>query len=175
MVTVALAWEHAFRHFAHTRERAVLIRPSIAIGGDDDPATTMLARLARFGLGGPAGSGSQWVSWISLDDLVQVFVRALDDTTMTGTYHATSPTPLTNADMMACVREAVGRSVGLPAPALVARVGALALGADPALVLTGRRGVPTRLLAEGFAFTVQDFSIAVRRALDGSVTTAEAL
>jgi uncharacterized protein len=152
MVTVALAWEHAFRVAAARCERSVLLRSGIAIG-PDDPATGQLVRLARYGLGGRIGSGRQWVSWIALDDLVATVERAVDDQRMAGTYHLTSPEPVRNHELMAAVRHAVGRRVGLPSPAAVTRLGAWVLGSDPALALTGRRGVPARLQAEGVVFT----------------------
>lgn len=166
MTGVATAWEQAYERATATVERRVLLRAAVAIG-PDDPATGYLARLARCGLGGPVGGGRQWVSWIALEDLRRVVLRVLDDITAEGTYVAASPNPVTNAEMMATLRRVVGRGVGLPAPAVAARLGATALGVDPALALTGRRAVPTRLLAEGFTFEVPTFEEAARRALAG--------
>ena len=71
--------------------------------------------------------------------------------------------------MMRTYRRLVGRRVGLPAPALATTIGALALGSDPALALTGRRGSPARLVAEGFVFEVPRFADAVRAALAAGV------
>jgi NAD dependent epimerase/dehydratase family enzyme len=68
--------------------------------------------------------------------------------------------------MMATYRRLLGRGFGLPAPTLVAKVGAPILGSGASLVLTGRRCVPSRLLAEGFEFRQTDFESAARRALD---------
>jgi NAD dependent epimerase/dehydratase family enzyme len=107
------------------------------------------------------------VSWVALEDLIGTVVRAVDDDAMSGLYHLTSPDPVRNTQMMAAVRRATGRRFGLPAPAPVTRVGAWLLGSDPALALTGRRGIPARLLAEGATFAVPRFEDAVRVALDG--------
>jgi uncharacterized protein len=164
MVTVALAWEHAFHAASARSERSVLLRSGIAIGRDD-PATEQLVRLARYGLGGRIGTGRQWVSWIALDDLLATVERAVHDERMAGTYHLTSPEPVRNHELMAAVRHAAGRRVGLPSPALVTRLGAWALGSDPALALTGRRGVPARLLEEGVAFTEPRIEQALASAL----------
>ena len=144
---------------------SVLLRAGIGIGGSGDPATERLAWLVRRGLGGRAGTGRQWVSWVALDDLVSVMVRALDDESMSGLYHVTSPNPITNAEMMATYRELLGRRFGLPAPTPITVVGALLLGSDPALALTGRRCVPTRLVDEGFTFSVGTFRAAAAGAL----------
>ena len=169
MVTVCLAWEGAFHQAAAGVDRTVLLRIGIGLGGKDDPATAKLARIVRMGLGGPVGSGRQWVSWVDLEDLLAVMLRAVDGPVdgpaMGGTYHATSPNPVTNAEMMATYRRLVGRRVGLPTPAIVARLGAPLLGSSASLALTGRRCVPTRLLDEGFVFRQPDFEPSVRRAL----------
>jgi uncharacterized protein len=166
MVTVALAWENAFQVASARCHRSVLLRSGIAIG-PDDPATRQLARLARIGLGGRIGSGRQWVSWIALDDLLAVVEHALDDEGMAGTYHVAAPNPVRNAELMAAVRQTVGRRFGLPSPAAVTRVGAWLLGSDPALALTGRRAVPRRLAEHAFTFTNPTIQQALRTALHG--------
>jgi uncharacterized protein len=164
MTGVARAWEQAFRQATATVPRRVLLRMAVAIGGDD-PATAQLAQLTRLGLGGPVGGGRQWVSWIALPDLVRVLSRAIDDATVTGTYVVASPRPVTNRELMATLRGLHGRRVGLPAPASATRLGAWLLGSDGSLALTGRRAVPTRLLAEGFRFEVPEVEDALRGAL----------
>ncbi|MEZ5229804.1 MAG: NAD-dependent epimerase/dehydratase family protein [Acidimicrobiales bacterium] len=164
-VEVCRRWEAAFAEASVGVERTVLLRPGIAIGGADDPASRQLALLARFGLGGKVGSGDQWVSWVGAEDLFDVLLRAVIDPTMHGVYHVTSPNPVRNRELMAAYRRAVGRSFGLPSPSLVATIGAWLLGSDPGLALTGRRCVPTRLLAEGQQFAVTDLDEAVSRAV----------
>jgi uncharacterized protein (TIGR01777 family) len=165
MVTVCLAWESAFALAAATTERTVLLRMGIGFGGPGDPATEKLATLVRLGLGGPVSTGRQWVSWVDLADLVAVMLRAIDDRTMRGTYHVTSPNPVTNAELMATFRRLLGCSVGLRSPALLTRIGAPLLGSSASLALTGRRCVPARLIDEGFAFAVPHVEPAVRHAL----------
>jgi uncharacterized protein (TIGR01777 family) len=165
MVQVCLAWEAAFATATAGVSRTVLLRAGIGVGGSGDPATDRLTWLVRHGLGGRAGSGRQWVSWVALDDFLDVMVRAIDDETMAGLYHVTSPNPVTNAEMMATYRALLGRGFGLSAPVPVTFLGALLLGSDPALALTGRRCVPTRLLAEGFEFSLPTFREAAVGAL----------
>ena len=165
MVQGCLAWEAAFAEVTAGVARKVLLRAGIGIGGSGDPATERLAWLVRRGLGGRAGTGRQWVSWVALDDFVEAMVRAVDDESMDGLYHVTSPNPITNAEMMATYRKLLRRRFGLPAPAPVTYLGAILLGSDPALALTGRRCVPTRLLDDGFVFSVPAFSEAAARAL----------
>lgn len=166
MVTVALAWERAVDWASTPCERTVVLRAGIAIGGDEDPATARLRQLVQLGLGGAVAGGEQWVSWLAEQDLLRIMERALDEqVAMRGVYNATAPGPVTNAEMMATYRDALGVRVGLPAPSVATRVGAWLLGSDPALALTGRRAVPARLLDEGFEFEVTDMAAAVASAL----------
>ena len=164
-VEVCRQWEAAFDESSLGVDRRVLLRPGITIGGDGDPVTAQLARLARLGLGGHVGSGDQWVSWIAADDVFAVLARAVTDSSMSGVYHVASPTPVRNRELMAAYRSAVGRRFGLPSPSMVTRVGAWLLGSDPALALTGRRCVPTRLLSDGYRFEVTKIDEAVARAV----------
>lgn len=165
MVQVCLAWESAVEKATELVDRVVVLRGGIGLGGDDDPATKRLLFLARWGLAGKIGSGQQWVSWVAIEDFINVVVRAIDDESMTGVYHVTSPNPVRNTEMMATYRRLAGRSWGLPSPRLVTRVGALILGSDPALALTGRRVFPTRLLEEGYEFDYPDFGEAAARSV----------
>lgn len=156
MVQVALAWEHAFAAATVGVQRGVVLRVGVCIGGEGDPATARLGQLARMRLGGAVGGGRQWFSWIGLEDLLAGFLRAIDDAGMVGTYNLTAPNPVTNAELMRLVREAVGVRFGLASPAWLTKLGAPMLGSDAQLALTGRRAVPSRLLAEGFTFTGPD-------------------
>lgn len=165
MVQVALAWEAAFHEASAPVERSVLLRIGVTVGGKGDPATRRLSQLARLGLGGRVGNGRQWLSWVALADVLRGLVRAVDDPTMRGRYHLTSPAPVTNAEVMATFRRLLGRRIGLPSPAWLTRLGAPLLGSDAQLALTGRRAHPTRLLDEGFEFQETDFAGAVRTAL----------
>ena len=165
-VEVCRLWEQAYHDVTAPVKRTVLLRSGIAIGGDGDPASKQLGLLARFGLGGNVGSGDQWVSWIAADDFFHALYRAVTDQSMSGLYHVTSPSPVQNRDMMAAYRQAVGRRFGIGAPSLVTKIGAWVIGSDPALALTGRRCVPTRLLDEGMRFEITEIDDAVATALN---------
>jgi len=164
MVEVCRRWEAAFEEASQGIARTVLLRPSIGIGGGGDPASRQLATLARFGLAGRVGSGRQWVSWIAADDLFALIERAVVDETMSGLYHLTSPAPVQNRELMAAYRTAVGRRFGLRSPRPIAHLGAKVLGTDPALALTGRRAVPTRLLSDRYQFVCTSLEEAVTAA-----------
>lgn len=164
-VEVVQRWEAAYRDASSGIERRVLLRPAIGIGGNGDPATRQLARLARLYLGGPVGGGKQWVSWIGAEDFFDLLVRSVIEDEMGGLYHLTAPTPVRNSEFMSAYRKAVGARFGLPATRTMTTIGAAILGSDPALALTGRRCVPARLLAEGYVFKQTSIDEAVHLAV----------
>jgi uncharacterized protein (TIGR01777 family) len=167
-VDVCRAWEAAFAELELPGTRKVMLRIGFALGRDGG-ALGKLVRLARLGLGGRVGDGLQWISWLHQDDLDRIFIRAIEDATMAGTYNATGPTPVTNDAFMRALRAAVGMP-GLPAPAALVRVGAWALGSEAELALHGRRAIPAWLAEQGFAFRHVDLA----RALDDLVGAAHA-
>lgn len=150
MAGVARAWEAAVEDA--NAERLVVLRTGIVLD-NDTPALDRLWGLARWGLGGRVGPGTQWVSWVHVDDWLAIVRTALaPGSALEGVLHATGPEPTRNTDLMAALRRSVGRPVAPPTPAVLVRLGAVLLRTDPALALTGRRAVPARLLASGFQF-----------------------
>ena len=98
------------------------------------------------------GSGTQWISWLHIEDFLAIIRFCLDDAGLAGVVHATSPEPVTNAEFMAAFRRTWNRPAAPPTPAWLLRLGAVLLRTDPALALTGRRCVPGRLAGLGFGF-----------------------
>lgn len=149
MAGVARAWEAAAYEAPAVRQ--VILRTGIVFDRKT-PAFDRLAGLVRWGLGGRIAGGRQWVSWLHVDDYLAIVRRALDDPVLSGIVHATSPTPVTNMELMATFRRVLRRPPAPPTPAWAVRLGAFLLRTDPALALTGRRCVPKRLLEAGFSF-----------------------
>lgn len=152
--TVARAWEGAFDEACRGMPdiRRVILRTSFVIGRSGG-ALPRLERLARLGLGGTVGSGTQGMSWLHIEDMNAIFERAIADEGMSGAYIATAPHPASNAEFMRELRRAVRAPIGLPAPGWLVRIGApLVMRTDPELALCGRYVVPGRLTEQGFAF-----------------------
>ncbi len=156
----AAQWETAFHAVPIDGVRRVLLRISFALGRDGG-ALGKLAKLTRAYLGGTVGNGRQFISWIHIDDLVRLFVRAVDDATMQGQYIAATANPVTNADFMAALRRVLGRPWSPPTPAWAVRIGAFFLRTEPVLALTGRRCVPKRLQEAGFVFEFDELNDAL--------------
>lgn len=154
--TVGQAWEDEFRAGVLPSQRSVILRTSFVIGRDRGAGCGALARLvplAKFGLGGKVGSGSQGMSWIHEADLNRLFERSLTVPTMQGAYIASSPNPVSQQIFMRELRRAVGTPIGLPTYSWMVRLGARwLLRTDPELALYGRYVVSKRLQDEHFEF-----------------------
>jgi uncharacterized protein (TIGR01777 family) len=153
---VGRAWEEAFAASVLPTQRGVVLRTSFVIGRDRGAGAGALGRLrtiARLGLGGRVGSGTQGMSWIHELDMNRLIERALDEPSMHGAYIASAPGPVSQVEFMRALRRVLGVPIGLPAPAWLVRLGAtLVLRTDPELALYGRRVVSARLREERFVF-----------------------
>jgi hypothetical protein len=105
----------------------------------------------RFGVGGPIGSGQQWMSWIHVDDLCGLVLHALDRPEVTGPLNGTSPQPVRNREFAKSLGRALGRPSLLPTPAFVLR--ALLGEMADALLLSGQRVLPKKALETGYRFS----------------------
>lgn len=158
------AWEAATEPARRAGIRVVNLRIGVVL----DPAGGALARmlpLFRAGLGGRVGSGAQYVSWISLRDVVGAIGRALECSELEGPVNAVAPQPVTQAELARALGRALRRPAILPVPALAIR---LALGEQgEALLLASARIRPARLLASGYAFADPELEPALSRLLTG--------
>ena len=154
--TVGRAWEEEFRASVLPTQRSVILRTSFVVGRDRGAGCGALARLvplAKFGLGGKVGSGSQGMSWIHETDMNKLFERSLYNPAMQGAYIASSPNPVSQQAFMRELRRAVGMPIGLPAYSWMVRLGARwLLRTDPELALYGRYVISKRLKDERFEF-----------------------
>jgi len=150
--TVGKAWEEAFERACPENTRPVVLRTSFVLGPRGGAFPT-LRRVARLGLGGRVGTGTQGISWIHERDMCRVFEDALTNAAREGVYIATGPEPASYSDFMRGLRKRQGQPIALPGPELGLRLMcATVLDTDPELVLYGRYCVPKRLLDEGFEF-----------------------
>jgi uncharacterized protein (TIGR01777 family) len=162
LAEVCREWEAATEPAARAGVRVVHLRIGmvLSVKGGGLPA---LLRPFRLGLGGPIGPGTQWVSWITLDDLVGAVRHALATEGLAGPVNAVAPGAATNRVFARTLGRVLGRPALLPLPAPLAR---LLLGrmADE-LLLASARVVPARLEATGFAFADPALEGALRRLL----------
>lgn len=146
---VCLAWETHAGTATRLGIRTVMLRFGTVLAPNDGALARMLP-LFRLGLGGPLGNGRQWMSWISIDDVVGAVLHVLNDTRCSGPVNTVAPEPVTNAQFTRVLARAIHRPAVLPAPAFALR---LVFGgmADEAL-LASTRAQPKRLLDTGYTF-----------------------
>jgi uncharacterized protein (TIGR01777 family) len=161
-IDVAKAWERAASEAATPRTRKVLMRAAMVMSPDRGGVFDTLLALARRGLGGRAGDGRQYVSWIHEYDFVRAVRWLIDRDDLEGAINLASPHPLPNADFMRELREASRAPLGLPASAWMLAVGAFFLRTETELILKSRRVVPGRLLESGFTFDFPAWTDAAR-------------
>ncbi len=161
-------WEAAFASGRTPQTRRVLLRVGLALGRGGG-ALQPLAKLARCFLGGTVGHGRQYLSWLHVADLNEMFIQAMERPEIMGAYNATGPAPVTNAEFMRELRHAVGRPWSPPAPEWAVRFGAhWIMRTDADLALTGRRCVPRRFLEQGFQFRHAELAAALHDLLSRS-------
>lgn len=151
-IDVARAWERALEEAATPQTRKVALRSAMIMSPDAGGIFDTLLTLVRRGLGGTAGDGRQFVSWIHFEDFVRATCWLIDHDEIDGAVNVAAPNPVANEEFMRTVREASGTRVGLPAPRWMLEIGAVFMRTETELMLKSRRVVPGRLLHGGFVF-----------------------
>ncbi|GJQ11369.1 hypothetical protein GpartN1_g3160.t1 [Galdieria partita] len=155
-------WESAAQQLDQSfGTRVVILRFGIVIGSGGGVLGSMTPIFQMF-LGGPVGTGRQWISWIQVMDLVSLIIHSITNENMFGVYNACSPAPVTMSDFCNTLGKIIGRPSWIPVPAVVIRT---ILGEGSIVVLDGQRVYPSRTLAAGFHFQYPD----IRSALEASV------
>jgi uncharacterized protein (TIGR01777 family) len=145
-------WESAFFERETPRTRKVALRSAIVMSPVPGSAFAVLSNLVRVGLGGTQGNGLQYVAWIHEEDYARAVEFLAEHEEMEGAVNMAAPNPLINREFMAALRDAWDMPNGLPAPALLIRLGTFLMRTESELVLKSRPVVPGRLLDAGFEF-----------------------
>jgi uncharacterized protein (TIGR01777 family) len=156
-IEVATGWERAFFSDDIPGVRRVAIRSAMVMSPDQGGIFDTLLRLVRFGMGGRAGSGNQFVSWIHAFDFCNAIDFLIQNETWSGVVNLASPQPLQNMEFMKALRQAWGTTIGIPATEWMLEVGALFLRTETELILKSRRVIPGRLTGSGFKFRFPDW------------------
>lgn len=151
-IDVAKAWEMAANDVPTPQTRKVLMRSALTLSPDRGGIFDVLIGLVRKGLGGTAGSGKQYVSWVHDLDFIRSVYWLIENETLNGPINIASPEPLPNGEFMRILRKAVGFPFGIPAMEWQLAIGAVLMRSETELILKSRRVVPSRLLDSGFEF-----------------------
>jgi uncharacterized protein (TIGR01777 family) len=152
-IDVATAWEKTFFAAPAPFTRKLALRSAMIMSPDPGGVFDTLLRLVRFGLGGAAGSGNQYVSWVHDIDFIRAIEFLIARPDIQGPINIASPEPIPNREFMCCLRRAWCTSyIGIPSPEWMLAIGAFVLRTETELILKSRRVVPRRLLEAGFEF-----------------------
>jgi uncharacterized protein len=161
LAQVCVEWESAAAAATELGVRTVLVRTGVVLDRHGGALARMLPPF-RLGVGGPVGSGRQYVSWIHTADLVGIMLAAIEDERWSGAVNATAPEPVTNREFSRALAAALHRPALLRVPALALRI---FYGQMAEIVTSGARVVPARPLMLGFEFAHAELEEALRDAL----------
>jgi uncharacterized protein (TIGR01777 family) len=155
---LAAEWEASTAPVEALDVRRVVIRSGVVLSLEGG-ALPRLVLPFRFFLGGPLGSGRQWTPWIHMADEVGAIRFLLEREEARGPYNLAAPSPVTNRELARALGRVLRRPAWLPVPALALQA---LLGEMSAVLLTGQRAVPKRLLEAGFVFRFPEIEAALQ-------------
>jgi uncharacterized protein len=158
LAQVCTAWESEALGAERAGVRVVRLRLGVVLAADGGALARMLPPFRAF-VGGPIGSGRQWMSWIHRDDVTGLVVAALENDRWHGAVNATAPEPVTNAGFARALGRTLSRPAVLRTPATVLR---LALGEMAEMLLTGQRVLPRVAEERGYRWRYPTLAPALR-------------
>lgn len=141
-------WEQAALKAEELGVRTVIFRTGFVMASDSEAVNKLLMPVKLF-VGGPLGSGKQYISWIHIDDLIAMYMFAIDNGNIRGIYNASAPNPQTNALFTKHAAKLLGRPAFMSVPSFVIKA---VLGEMSTVVLDGRRAMPKKIIDAGFKF-----------------------
>ncbi len=158
---LCLAWEKAADLAGDLNLRVVKLRAGMVLGRGGGALAQMLTPF-RWGLGGKLAPGSQWVSWIHVDDLIELILFSVEETKLSGPVNGTAPNPVTNAEFTRELAARLRRPAFFTVPASVLRA---IYGEMSEVVLASQRVRPQAALAAGFQFRYPEVRAAFQNLL----------
>lgn len=160
LADLCVKWEDAARSRASQmpETRLSIVRIGIVMGKGGGALANMMPFFNIF-LGGPVGSGDQIVSWVHIDDLVKLFIRAGEQPEMSGVYNGTAPNPVSMKSLSDALGAAMKRPSLFPVPPFVLK---LAFGEGANVLLQGQRVLPNRAMRDGFEFQYPNIEDALK-------------
>ena len=155
------AWEEAAQPVKDAGVRLCIMRIGIVLG--QGGALKKMLPAFRLGLGGPIGSGEQYMSWIQIKDLLRIIEKLVSDDSFEGVYNATAPNPVTNKEFSIALGKALSRPAIFPMPAFMVKLLFGEMG--DRLLLKGQNVLPGKLLSEGFDFNFKEINSALAESL----------
>ena len=151
-------WEEAADRFSGSGTRVVKIRTGIVLSGEGGVITRLITPV-RFGIGSPVGNGKQYVPWIHISDLCEIFIKAIEDSNITGAFNAAAPEHITNRDLMRSLAGVCRKPFWLPSvPSILMKI---IFGEMSGILLEGSRVSCNKITSSGFNFRFPDLQNAL--------------
>ena len=157
LAEICARWEAEAEKVRKYGTRVAIVRTGIALAADGGALVKMLLPFRWF-VGGPFGSGRQWFPWIHVEDVIGAILHILQTPALEGPVNVTAPDPVTMQQFCLALGNALHRPSRLRVPAGVMR---MALGEMAAMVLTGQKAVPQKLLDTGYKFRYSNVLVAL--------------
>ena len=161
LAEVCVIWEREAQRAAELGLRVVCIRTGVVLDQNGGALAKMLP-FFKLGVGGPVAGGDQYLPWIHVDDVVGIYLAALDGDEWKGAINASAPTPVTNKTFSKALGRALHRPAIAPVPALAIHT---LYGEMAEIVTKGQRVIPRRAQEHGYTFVHPDLDEALRAAL----------
>jgi uncharacterized protein len=161
LAEVCVIWEREAQRAAELGLRVVCVRTGVVLDQNGGALAKMLP-FFKLGVGGPVAGGDQYLPWIHADDVVGIYLAALDGDAWKGAINASAPTPVTNKTFSKALGRALHRPAIAPVPALAIRT---LYGEMAEIVTKGQRVIPRRAQEHGYTFVHSDLDEALRAAL----------
>jgi uncharacterized protein (TIGR01777 family) len=162
LASVTTEWEKEVDAIRELEIRVVKIRIGIVLSNKGG-ALKEMARPIQFGVGAPLGTGQQVMSWIHIDDLCEMFCKAIQDRSLAGAYNGVAPNPVTNAELTKAIASILKKPLWLPnVPPFVLR---LLVGEMADIVVNGSKVSAEKILATRFKFQYWQIDDALRNLL----------
>jgi uncharacterized protein (TIGR01777 family) len=161
LANLCVEWEKAARGAEPAGVRSAWVRVGVVLDREGGALAKLLPPFKMFA-GGPVGSGKQYMPWVHHEDVVGLFLLALDNPACAGPLNGTAPSPVTNAEFSKALGRALHRPAFVPTPGFALR---LLLGEAAMIVITGQRVVPKRALALGYTFRYPQLDAALAQIL----------
>jgi uncharacterized protein len=161
LAEVCVIWEREAEKAAELGLRVVKVRTGVVLDKGGGALSKMLLPF-KLGGGGPVAGGRQYMPWIHIDDVVGIYVRAIDDPAWEGAVNATAPDPVTNKAFSKALGKALHRPAVAPIPGPAIR---LLYGDMAEIVTTGQRAIPRRTAELGYTYRYADLDAALAAAV----------
>ncbi len=165
LAQVCQAWERSAQPVVEQGVRLVIIRTGVVLSTQGGAFPLLLLPHKLF-VGGPMGSGKQYLPWIHLEDEVRAIQFLIENSQAQGVYNLCAPEPVTNRQMSRAIGQAISRPSFMPVPGFALK---LLLGEAASLVLDSQRQVPQRLVQSGFTFSHPDLLPAIRQLVQNNI------